>query len=120
MVLEIAGILPMNVGLFTDNSGSPGQILAMNNGAAALTSTTGFAPSTNRNWFGLPIARYLTAGTYWIAVQTNDSTSPHPDLAYDGSGGDKYIPSSGMFMGEGGGSVTGTSNKYSIRASILT
>jgi hypothetical protein len=44
------------------------------------------------------------------------------DIAYDGSGADKYYAVGNPWMSgaDGGYTATATTNKYSIRASVLT
>lgn len=103
-------------GLLNDNSGTPLNIIG---GAAALsTANNVFYLNTTARWVSLPLGIYVAAGDYWPAIL---STSAAMSIAYDGSGADKYINSGGTWIMDGSqGTITATTNKYSIRLNTLS
>lgn len=114
--------VPCSVGVLTDNAGVPNLLVAAASSPYLLLSnaSSGF-PHTAR-WVSIPLGVYLAAGDYWLAFACNTGQW---DIAFD-SGSDVYWPLTG---GPGGNNLSGShsglakttgSNKYSIRASVLT
>jgi hypothetical protein len=65
------------------------------------------------------MGKWLTAGDYWIAVAPLDTTTIL-QIAYDGSGSDRYYTSGGTWFSDWGYYTPTTSgNKYSIRANTI-
>ena len=107
------------VALFDDVAGDPVHIIAAN-GPGVLDSMLfeHTAGTGDARWVGFPIGRWLVAGDDWIAVWWLDGSGG--ELAYDGSGSDRYNQSGGAFMADWGRyTPTTTSNKYSIRANTV-
>lgn len=103
-------------GLLSDNAGTPLNILAE---ASALSSANNvlYLNATAR-WISLPLGIYVAAGDYWASFL---STSAALSVAYDGSGADKYINQGGTWLSDGSqGTITATTNKYSIRLNTLS
>lgn len=111
----------IGVGVFEDNAGSPRYLLGINSGTVDsvtwLEHNSGSAGDAR--WFHLPLGIYVPAADYWIGV-TSDSTTYQ--LYKDGSGGDRYFtPSTGIRYSDAGlFTVTTTTDKYSIRGSLIT
>ena len=103
----------------TDNAGSPHHLLAGTGNGGYYLSNSASMP-TAEGWLSFGIGAWLAAGTYWITAFVPAGW----DFAYDGSGSDKYFnPSGGAVITgayPGAWAITTTSNKYSMRASILS
>lgn len=109
--------------VWADSAGSPTSLLAfgMNEQTVVSDSTSSF-PDPGY-WVHAPIGIYLPAGTYWIGGIKQGLGSM--DIAYDGSGSDKYFgnPSGtpyAIHANHSSVTVSNTTNKYSIRASVLS
>ena len=113
-------VIGMAVGILTDNAGSPDIIIAasgLRDGEFYLSNSASM-PGAGR-WVSIPIGATLAAGDYWLAVMVDLN---RVDIAKDGSGSDRYFTSS-LFAISGTYpsvfTVTTSTDKYSIRASIL-
>lgn len=112
------GVTSFAAAVMADSSG-PTLLLA---GAAPAALSTFIDKAAAARWFHIPVGVYLAAGDYWIGfAQMDHSGSEQTQLAYDGSGSDVTFASGGNWTTEGNQySNTTTSNKYSIRAVILS
>lgn len=113
-------VFGLSAGLWADNSGVPGKIMGyVVNPQDSLLMEIGVA-TYSPNWVHVPIGVYATAADYWIGVM-GEINAGTQRIYYDGSGSDHYIPSTGYWLPFGGRyTETTTSNKYSIRASIIS
>lgn len=113
------GVVEFGCALMDDTAGSPTYLRSslVQPDLSAFIDKAGVA-----RWYHMPVGMWLTAGDYWIAFcQHSHSGSEQTQLAYDGSGSDVTFVSGGNWATEGDQySNTVTSNKYSIRADILT
>jgi len=111
--------------LYTDNAGTPDRIVALggfgDTNNLLLDNTNGGGGGTTGRWVATAMGKWLTAGTYWIAVANMTSNaSIGMRIYYDGSGADRTYPSGGVWFTDWGFySPTTTSNKYSIRANTI-
>lgn len=110
-----------SVAVYSDNAGTPDKIIALNvhaNSTMLLDSASGSTGDGTARWVGIPIGKWLPAGDYWLAVQLTDSSILN--IAYDGSGSDRYYTSGGAWFADWGFyTPTTTSNKYSIRGNTI-
>lgn len=112
--------------VFDDSAGSPRHIIAMQgnlDGSRNLLFdlNSGGGGTLEARWYHMPVAVYLAAGDYWIGVMASSSASFAPSIYYDGSGSDKYYDSGGAWIADAGYyTVSDSTNKYSIRASVLS
>jgi hypothetical protein len=119
---SVGGVL--QVGVYSDNSGTPDMVIGMNTSVANSllmdNNVTGGATGINRpRWLAIPCDIWLPAGDYWLAVQPLDITDGI-QIAYDGSGGDRYYLSSGAWFADWGFyTPTTTTNRYSIRGNTI-
>lgn len=111
----------MTVGVYNDNAGTPQTLLAYN----GQTQDFDFlledsaTPTYLATWIHKPLGIWLTAGDYWIAVQFY-RTGGTLNLAYDGSGSDRYYTADSHDIAHWGRfTPTTSSNKYSIRADFI-
>lgn len=112
-------VVDLSVAVFSDSAGSPLRILAYNANPAASIYPA-ISGSQTKRWVQVPIGFWVIAGDYWIAVQSN-APSAHCDLAYDGSGSDRYYTAAGAWFTDAGHtSVTTGAIKYSIRADFVS
>jgi hypothetical protein len=111
----------VQVGLYTDASGSPALLIGMGGqqGSTVLfDSASGATGDGVARWFELPIGLWVTAGDYWLAVQPTNITILQ--IAYDGSGSDRYYTAGGEWMNDWGFYTPTTSSRtYSIRANTI-
>lgn len=119
-VTETVGSL--NAAVYDDNAGNPRYLIAymmQSTGSALLDAVngTGSGAETYR-WLDVPMSVWLTAGDYWLAVTTAAGTF---DIAYDGSGSDRYYTAGGRWYTDAGwyAVTSNASNKYSIRGSTV-
>ena len=109
------------VGLFEDNAGTPRYLLQSNADGADLVlwleHSNGVAGDPR--WYGQPLGRYVTAGDYWIGISMSSTSY---NVYKDTSGTDRYwTAATGIRMRDAGGvAITITTDRYSIRASIIT
>jgi hypothetical protein len=107
--------------LFTDNAGSPDLLIAGSNVqlvTVGLIKAAGVQGSAR--WFHRAMGVYVTATDYWIAVTEPSGASGHR-IYKDGSGSDRYYTSAGTWIIDSGFyTVTTSTDKYSIRASIIS
>jgi hypothetical protein len=106
----------MAVGLWENNAGVPGTLIAGN-----MTPTTALVLTTSGTgafrWFGMPLSAYLAASTtYWIGVMFDADF----DIKYDTSGADHTITSGGWWLPDWGFYTdSDTTKKYSIRGNTI-
>ncbi len=104
-----------------DNSNAPGVLLGLNFITPIYLSNTASMPSAGR-WLSIPCTSYLAAGDYWLGVAFSGTTNP--EIAKDGSGSDQYFTLTGSMKATGAytsaWAITTSTDKYSIRASILS
>ena len=120
----IAMTTPAAIGLmvavFTDSSG-PKQIIAVTTAGSSVAGIVGNTPTTP-NWVDIPISTKLSSGvSYWIAIMgTYQATNWQ--IYRDGSGSDGILTSGAAPHIESGdfGSFASGTNKYSIRALVLS
>lgn len=100
--------------IFEDNAGTPRYLLA-----AVDSGPTFLKPSNGVDafrWFGTGVNRYLAAGDYWIGVVCNGVSAV---IKKDTSGTDRYFTAGGDWSLDAGyNTITTTTDRYSIRASI--
>lgn len=113
----------MAAAVLSDNAGDPDHILGYSMGGSAdiqgtfLSNANGSAGDAR--WLAMPIGVYLAAGDYWLAVMF--SVSAGHDIYYDGSGSDRYFANAAVRITDSGWTtVTTSSNRYSIRGSLLS
>ena len=112
----------LGVAVFSDSTGSP---LRVRKQAPAVSASVLLESATSTpvaRWIGVPINYYNDSGgsqDVWIAVQ---DVSPFPNvIAYDTSGTDRYYTAGGAWMTDAGfTTVTTGTNKYSIRADVVS
>jgi hypothetical protein len=105
----------MNTAIWSDSSGTPGVVVAM---GASITPADSWYMSSTARWVTFGVGAWLAAGDYWIGGAPVDTQSFQ--LAYAGSGSDRYFNSGGTWLADATSySNTTTSNDYSIRASII-
>lgn len=104
--------------LLTDSSNRPTDIIAIHTGS---NDPVGFliGVTDEAQWLHIPIARWITAGDYWIGVQFYASAADF-QIAYDTGGSDRVHTPSGLYMfGHAGEATTDSTFKYSIRADFI-
>lgn len=131
MVMNIAAhirvtsdaIVGAGVGILADNAGSPSYIIATNTQPSNydfLPAQTAGAGNKLARWVHIPLSVYLAAGDYWLAwacLFGNTATQ----IYYDTSGTDRYYTAGGRWFSDAEYyTVTTGSNKYSIRASVIS
>lgn len=109
----------LRAAVFADSGGTPTTLIAVN-----TTQTqkhhfyNGTAPV--KRWIALAVGKWLTAGDYWIAIQTVKGGGTW-NLAYDATGSDRYYGAGGDWISDWGRyAATTTGNSYSIRASVIS
>jgi Major tropism determinant N-terminal domain len=112
-----------NFAVYSDNAGSPAGPIA--GGTYVPTFSTGdmlFAVTTPR-WYHLPIGVWLPAGNYWLVFIVTHNSGTF-QVAKDATGGTDATISGGasVFQDVAAGSltVTPTTNRYSVRADLLS
>jgi hypothetical protein len=70
-------------------------------------------------WFSIPLSMWLDPGDYWVGIM---GLAGSIRMYYDTSGGsDKNYNSGSTWFTDGGRyTINSTTNKYSIRASIMS
>lgn len=128
LVAEIEGYVRGNadavtgviVALVEDNSGEPGVVVGGsgdNSGGGVYLSNSASMPTASR-WFGQPVGKWITAGTYWICIQFGSTAA---SIAYD-SGSDHTFDASVLTVTgayPSAWTITTGSRKYSIRANTF-
>ena len=111
-----AAAMEMRFMLFEDNAGTPRYLLHTTHaGPLFLKPSSGVEAF---RWFGVGLSRYLAAGDYWIGFVPSQNTGV---IKKDGSGSDRYFTAGGNWSIDAGyNAITTTTDRYSIRASILT
>lgn len=112
--------------LYNDAAGTPdsviGQYLPANT-SFLPDDTNGVGGNLTARWVQMPVNAWLTAGDYWIGVQTGDNGAGSVAfrLFYDAIGNDRFYTSGGFWVADWGWYAPTTSaNSYSIRASIMS
>lgn len=117
----------MNTALYTDNAGTPQYLIHYNTNLTAATdgptmlldSASGATGDGTARWVENSCGVWVAAADYWIAVAPLD-TATILQIAYDGSGSDRYYTSGGSWFTDWGFyTPTTTANKYSIRANTI-
>lgn len=117
----------LNTALYTDNAGTPQYLIHYGTNLTAasdgptmlLDSASGATGDGTARWIDQACGVWVAAGDYWIAVAPLD-TSTILQIAYDGSGTDRYYTSGGSWFTDWGFyTPTTSSNKYSIRANTI-
>lgn len=114
-------VAAVNGAVFEDNAGSPRYVLAGN------TSTQEFwldhdstATAGDPRWLHVPVGFYAAAGDYWLGIGINCTTNAY-NVYKDGSGADRYFtPAANRIVDAGQVTVNTTTDRYSIRASLLS
>lgn len=111
-----ANVQSFGAALYGDSAGTPTEVIGI--GMMPPGSTNAAINATGR-WMAAAIGKYLTAGDYWLAVYVGGN---QPTIYYDTTGGtDKtYSPSGGWYHDGSMTTVTTTTKRYSIRASVLS
>lgn len=107
-VSDYAGII------IGDSSGTPTQLLTGQ--PSGVGKNTIYLDTTGR-WYSFPAGLYLSAGTYWFGFVSFLTSGGAVQVAYDTGGSDSYYLGTGDWVSDlaNAGSLTGTSNNYSIR-----
>lgn len=110
--------------LFDDAAGSPDKIIHRSDTGRAdsllMDSINGAGGVSRPRWLGGSVGRYLAAGDYWIACVSLD-VGDGLQMAYDGSGADRYYNTAGTWYTDWGFyTPTTTTNKYSLRAGTIS
>lgn len=119
----------MTTGVWSDSGGTPDLLLfSAGSGIANATGGTGIlhlylataaTPTYAASWVHMPCGLYVPAGTYWVGCQFHKPAGTL-NLYYDDSGSDVYWTAGGMYLSHGPRfSNTVSSNRYSIRASLI-
>ena len=103
--------------VMSDDAGTPDLQIALGPRWAAQT----FFLKNEARWLDLPVGIYLPAGDYWLCVQRPNDPGSDLHIYYDGSGTDKYQDTESTGWSSDGSSytVTDTTNRYSIRGSLI-
>ncbi len=113
----------IGVCLWDDASGTPDHVLSFItqfDDTALLDNVSGGGGVSRPRWLHRPVGMWLAAGDYWIGIAASDITDTI-QVAYDGSGSDRYFTAGGHWVADWGWyTPTTSSNKYSIRADVLT
>lgn len=112
------------VGLWTDASGVPGEVIA--GGTTMAGAQPGYVLNSNDSvenarWFHKPISYWLSSGvTYWIGVMHNAAGGGNLKLYYD-TGTDRRMTTSGGYLTDWAyfANDATDSRKYSIRADVI-
>jgi hypothetical protein len=115
----------ISTAIYSDNSGTPNLIVAHGGNPSLsmlLDNTSGAGGNTNPRWLSLPIGTWLSPADYWISVAVfGNGAADTFRIYYDGSGSDRHYTSGGDWFADWGFyTPTTSSNKYSIRASIIS
>lgn len=108
----------MNVAVMSDSGGAPGTIIGMDNGGP---DPNGFllGGSGTQGWLSMPMALWLEAGDYWLAVQFNKSAASF-SIAYDTGGTDPIATASGFYVAPPAiHAVSDSTKTYSIRCDFF-
>ena len=102
--------------IFEDNAGTPRYLLHTTHaGPLFLKPSNGVEAF---RWFGVGLSRYLAAGDYWIGFVSSTNLGV---IKKDTGGSDRYFTAGGNWSLDAGyNAITTTTDRYSIRASILT
>lgn len=114
----------LTAGLWDDNSGAVGKVIAIANGATRNAGNgnleQGVLLNTTVRQIAFPIGKYLASGDYWLGVWLGSTVSNSLLIAYNsGTGSDKTQTTSANFFVDSP-STTGTSNDFSVAADIFS
>lgn len=115
----------IRVGVWADNSGAPGILLAfggVTNGATGLYLQSAVATGTPR-WLDIPCTTAVTGGTqYWIGFSTGDTNASPVNIYNDASGSDQVWTSTIDDLTDGGSvfAISNSTLKYSLRALFMS
>jgi hypothetical protein len=113
----VTNVQNINSWVTSDNAGAPNLQIAL----GTYRDSPSFHLSATARWLSLPISVWLPAGTYWVAVQRPVDSGSDLRIYYDGSGSDIKATTAGAWSSDYSQQTpTTTSNRYSIRASILS
>ena len=123
---QASGSMGLNVGVFSDNSGTPLSVIATNAKTRTILLSTGgligeAVLSSTARFIAVPLGLWVPAGDYWIAAIGIASSGNDVQLAYSsGTGSDRTKASTDGFYDHAmSASSTGT-HDYSIYADILS
>lgn len=103
--------------VLSDNAGTPNLIIAV----GPYLPNPSFFINTTARWVDIAIGTHLPAGDYWLVVQRPVDSGTDLRIYYDGSGSDKTQAIGNAWNADGSlYTISDTTNKYSIRGSILT
>lgn len=103
--------------VMSDNAGTPNLVI----GVGANWNSTSFYINTTPRWVDISMGVYLPSGDYWMVVQRPSDPGSDLRIYYDGSGTDKTQAIGNAWLADGSlYTISDTTNKYSIRGSILT
>lgn len=108
----------IRAGIWSDNSNAPGLLVCQ--GSVQIVMAEGASSTRSPRWLHIPMGFYAATGDYWIGISVSSAVQ---DLYKDGSGTDRYWTTGGDAFGltDGGQySITTTTDRYSIRASLVT
>ena len=109
----------VSTALYLDTAGDPSQILAYS-GVTATDVYPQDSGGTTYRWLHRAMSYYATAGDYWLAVM-DTSAAGRLVIAKDGSGSDRYYTSGGAWFADWTFyAPTTTTDRYSIRASLIS
>ena len=117
----ITHVSPVNVQslaawVMSDDAGTPDLQIAL----GAKMPAASFFNADEPRWIDMPVGVYLTAGDYWLCVQRPADAGSDLYIYYDGSGSDKYQAIGGAWSADGSQyTITDTTDKYSIRGSLI-
>lgn len=113
-------VFALSVALFANNAGVVGDLLNhVMHPRDTLVLESSSTPTYNAGWYGIPIGKWLTAGTYWAGVLM-DVNAGTMNIYYDGSGSDRTIALGSYWIASGGRyTQTDSTKKYSIRVNTI-
>lgn len=110
----------LGAAIYTDNANSPQYLIGYTMPAATSFIPEIAAGNTTARWVDVPLGKYITSGTYWVAVMCGTTITNEIYLAYDWGGTDKYYTPGGTWFSDAGFyAITSTTGTYSIRASFV-
>lgn len=107
--------------VFEDSGGVPTKLIhsEVQPADSIFPSNVGSGAGPGR-WYSHAVGKWMTAGTYWIAVAAFDS-SQSLEIAYDAGSADRYWAETGFWFTDGDfQSLTNPSRNYSMRASFVS
>lgn len=113
----------LTAGVWSDNAGAVGNVVAMANQSTRNAGTgallQGVLIGTTARQMAFPIGKWLPAGTYWLGVWLGTSVSNSILIAYaSGTGADKKQTATANFF-QDAPTTSATTNDFSIAADLL-